>query len=375
LWEYAQATEELGDPEYRTRIHRWAERWCDLGWPTSSDVNERTPQYLLESYPGTLAGDPDRLTALVSDIGWVDAAIQSTGVDRVLARLRSAAAADPATPAVAAMLATVLGQAFHLRQSLPVTQSGYVLRQLWMQAAQLGEDSLAGDLRARLQSQPGPCLLPLWTTRRASRAQSDELGRHDSAVSAVAGLSDGRVVSGGYDRRVLVWDLAAPGAGPVELGRHNSWVLAVAGLADGRVVSGGGDQVLVWDPATPGTDPLELGRHGRSVEAVAVLPDGRVVSGGGDGQVLVWDPTTPGADPESLSSHAGKVTALAVLPDGRVVSGGEDRRLLVWDVTMQTEIAQLDCSVTALAAEPHGHGETALVVGHASAGLSLWLVT
>ena len=55
-------------------------------------------------------------------------------------------------------------------------------------------------------------------------------------------------------------------------------------LPDGRVITGSGDgtgksgRVLVWDPAEPGTGPVELGRHARWVTAVAVLPDGRVVS-------------------------------------------------------------------------------------------------
>jgi WD40 repeat protein len=86
-------------------------------------------------------------------------------------------------------------------------------------------------------------------------------------------------------------------------------------------------------------------------------------------------PATPGTDPVELGRYDKWVAAVAVLPDGRVVSGGEDRRVLVWDVMTQTTIAQLDCSVTALAAEPIGGGETALVIGHAGAGLSLWSVT
>jgi hypothetical protein len=156
LLEYAQDNEDLADPEYRNRIHQWAERWRDRGWPTSPEPTEGTPQYLLDSYPATLADDPSRLTALVSDVGWVDAAIKSTGVDRVLADLRSAAAADQAQPAVEAMLATVSGQAHYLRPPLPATQPGYVLRQLWMQAAELGEDIVASDLRERLRSLPDP---------------------------------------------------------------------------------------------------------------------------------------------------------------------------------------------------------------------------
>jgi hypothetical protein len=248
LLEYARVTEELADPEYRSRIHRWAEWWRDRGWPTSPDAAERTPQYLLDSYPGTLATEPSRLVALVSDVGWVDAAIQAMGADRVLADLRRAAITDPAEPLVDAMLTTVSGQTHHLRSSLPLTQSGYVLRQLWMQAAELEEDRLASELRARLRSQPDCGLIPIWTTRRTSRALSAELGRHDGRVGAVAVLADGRVVSAGGDG-LLVWDPSRPGADPVELGRHDGKVLAVSVLADGRVVSGGHGRVLLWSAA------------------------------------------------------------------------------------------------------------------------------
>jgi hypothetical protein len=158
-----------------------------------------------------LTSEPSRLAVLVSNVGWVDAAIQSMGVDQVLADLRRAAAADLASPAVGAMLATVLGQAHHLRSPRPLAQPSYVLRQLWMQAAELGEDRLASDLRARLQSQPHSDLIPVWTTRRASHALSVELGRPSNWVTALAVLADGRVVSGGRDNRVLVWNATTQG--------------------------------------------------------------------------------------------------------------------------------------------------------------------
>jgi hypothetical protein len=251
LLEYAQVAEELADPEYRSRIHQWAEWWRDRGWLTEPDVIESTPRYLLDSYPGTLASEPSRLTALVSNVGWVDAAIQSIGADLVLSDLRRAATTDPAEPTVGAMFATVLGQAHNLRPPSPVIQPGYVLRQLWMQAAELEEDRLAGELRARLRSQLDSGLTPIWTTRRASRALLVDLGGHDGGVRAVAVLPDGRVVSGGEDGRVLVWDPAQLGGGPVDLGGHDGPVVAVAVLADGRVVSGGYDnRVLVWNAAT-----------------------------------------------------------------------------------------------------------------------------
>ena len=84
---------------------------------------------------------------------------------------------------------------------------------------------------------------------------------------------------------------------------------AVAVLPDGRVVSGGRDRrVRIWDPTTPGTGPVELGRHDRAVHAVSVLRDGRVVSGGDDGRVLAWDPDAPGTGPMSSAATVAPCT-------------------------------------------------------------------
>ena len=151
-------------------------------------------------------------------------------------------------------------------------------------------------------------------------------------MAAVAVLGGKRVVSGGADRRVRVWDLA----GPVELRGH----------CDHRVYS------------------------------VAVLPDGQVVSGGDDGRVLIWDPAGEEAGPRELGRHDGWVTSVAVLPDGRVISGGNDRRVLVWETAdlragQKASPCLVACSVHALAAGGRP-GRSVLVIAHAGAGMSLW---
>ena len=368
----------VGDPGHTRRIDEWAATWRDRGWPTAHNDEQGTPLYLLDRYPPTLYSDPPRLAALIGDAGWVTAAIRTFGVDAVLAELKTAGAAAPGEPRLAAMHAVVRGEAHHLRDREAVGDPGFVPRQLYLQATELGQTLLAADYQTRqlASDDPGPVLQ--WTTRRVSPALILELGRHTGAVYAVAVLPDGRVVTGGSDGRVLVWDPAEPGTGPAELGRHTAgevravavlpdgrvitagsygrvlvWdpgapqrgpvklgghdgeVYAVAVLPDGRVVTGGSDgRVLVRDPAEPVTGPAELGRHAAGeVRAVAVLPDGRVVTSGysGGGLVLVWDPAEPGTGPAELGRHSGGVRAVAVLPDGRVVTGGSDGRVLVWD--------------------------------------------
>ena len=297
-----------------------------------------------DELPGALHRDSGRfVAAVVGDVGWVTAAIQAIGVDAVRRSCGARAAAPasrsggdarrhPGRPTPAA------------RRSRSASPS-YVLRQLCLQAAELGEDRLADDVRARLQALPGPASCRIWTTRRASRALSVELGRPDGGVEAVAGLPDGRVVSGGADGRVRVWDPAAPGDSPVELGRHAGIVEAVAVLAgwpsgQRRQRRAGADlgpgragrqpgrtrpprprsmgvAMRAWprwptagwsapEPtagcgcgirAAPQTGPVELGHHNGRVRAVTVLADGRVVSAGADGRVRVWDPRSAGHRP------------------------------------------------------------------------------
>ena len=331
LLAHARNIADLNDIEFGRRIRLWADRWQAGGWHDGQDGGE-APRYLLDSYPSSLDQEPERLKDLVTDPGWVDSAIRQVGVDSVIASLRRAVAADLSSNAVAEMLATVRGQVHLLRHPMPVTEPGYVLRQLCLQAAELGADHLTCEFRARLRSQPGLGLIPVETTRRVSPALSADLGRHSEPIDVVVALGDRGVITGGYDGRVLVWDLAAPGAGAVELGRHAGSVRAVVVVGDGRVVSGGYDgRVLMWDPAAPGAAPTELGRQAGAIDVVVVLADGRLVTGGDDGRVLVWDPAAPGAGPAELGRHARAVRSAAVLADGRLVTGGDDGRVLVWD--------------------------------------------
>jgi WD40 repeat protein len=334
LLEQAQTTHYLGNKEYRQRIDRWARLWREKGWGAAADGSSSPPPlYLFDAYPARLLSDPEGLAALVGDASWVAAAIRAVGVDSVLATLRTAAYAVPGHEDVAMMLAAVTGQAHNFRLPEAVSEPGYVLRQLCLQVAELGGDRLAAELRARLRSLAAPGLVPLWTTRRVGRALSTELGRHDAGVRAIALLPDGRVVTGGDDGYVRVWDPVGSGA-PVKLGDGDGAVLALAALSDGRVVTGHADgRICIRDPANPRCAPTELGRHGDVVNALSVLPDSRVVTAGGIfwPGLWVWGTHARPREPSRLNHERQPIRAIAALPDGRFVTGGDNRRPRLWD--------------------------------------------
>jgi len=219
--------------------------------------------------------------------------------------------------------------------------------------------------------------LRMWTL--TPDAEPVALGQHCGAT--LAALEGGRVVSGGYDGRVLVWEPTTPDAEPVELGGHDGTVTAVAVLPKRQVISGGTDgRLRVWEPpepetATPEPDPdqAEIGHHELGVNAVAVLLDGRVVSGGDDGHVRVWNPATPGSPQVVLGSHGDWVNAIQVLPDGQVVSGGTDGWVRLWDADKREDSGLVACTVQALAAGATQSGGNLLAIAHTSGGFSTWV--
>jgi WD40 repeat protein/sterol desaturase/sphingolipid hydroxylase (fatty acid hydroxylase superfamily) len=220
-----------------------------------------------------------------------------------------------------------------------------------------------------LLGRPDPC-----------RRQCLTLTGHTGAVLSVASSADGqRIVSGGEDGTVKVWD-AATGQEQLTLTGHTRPVRSVALSADGRrIVSGSTDgTVKVWDAAT-GQEQLTLTGHTRAVLSVAVSGDGHcVVSGSADGQVKVWDAATgqeqltlkggtgaalsvgvsadgrrivsagggtakvwdaeTGREELTLTGHTDLVYSVAISPDGgHIVSGSFDERVKVWDVTTGRE--------------------------------------
>jgi tRNA A-37 threonylcarbamoyl transferase component Bud32 len=185
----------------------------------------------------------------------------------------------------------------------------------------------AAGLLAKYQQWPGE-----GTDRRGWVA-------HDGQVACVACSPDGRrVLSGGWDRSVRLWD-PEDGQLLLRLTGHNDIVWTLAFSPDGRRgISGSQDRTLrLWDLKT-GQELHRLDGHGGVISSVAFLPDGRhVISGAWDSTARLWDLET--AKEVGRFNTGAPVLSLALTRDGRhVLFGSNDGKLRYWDVRTRTEV-------------------------------------
>jgi len=190
----------------------------------------------------------------------------------------------------------------------------------------------------------------LWLSDRSLRTfRGHKAGfryMYRAGVRDAAFSSDGRrIVSGGQDKTVRIWDAnTALELLPPMLG-HEDAVLSVAFSPDDqRIVSAGADgTVRIWHAGTGAQVGLPLIGHQGHVFSAAFSPDdAQIISGGEDGMIKIWDSAT-GALIDSLYGHAGSVLKLAFDPTGRrIASVGEEGMLKVWDAQTGTSRLAID---------------------------------
>ena len=162
---------------------------------------------------------------------------------------------------------------------------------------------------------------------------------HANLVTGIAFSRDSsRLVSGGYDRKIVVWDVAAARIAQ-QIASSPSAILSAdfAGGSD-RVVTAHTDKIVRLWSIPDAREVLSMPGHRGFITAVAAASSGRfILSGDAEGEIRVWDPQT-GTLRRTLKT-AFSVGSLSISPDetkfvstcGNRCTGNEGAGVTVWD--------------------------------------------
>jgi WD40 repeat protein/serine/threonine protein kinase len=193
---------------------------------------------------------------------------------------------------------------------------------------------------------------------------------HADEVRGLAFTRDGkRLASGGFDRRVRLWDGSTlireqPTASSVRVvgfGRHDSALAAATTRG----------MIYVWDVAS-GREERRFTGHADTVRGLAFAPDGQgLATTGADRVIQIWNLAAP-ATTRGLPPHDTEVNIVAFSGDGtRLVSTGRERRLRIWDAgTGEVQrIAHGETTTLVNRLTPSADGKTILGIDYMSARL------
>jgi cytochrome c len=101
-------------------------------------------------------------------------------------------------------------------------------------------------------------------------------------------------------------------------------------MPDGRIVTGGEDsKIAIWQPGAPAPERVLQG-HVAPIVSLAVSPDGAMLaSASWDRSIRLWP--LKGGEPRVLEDHQQNVNGVAFAPDGKaLVSAAYDLTLRIW---------------------------------------------
>ncbi len=177
-----------------------------------------------------------------------------------------------------------------------------------------------------------------------------EIARRDILFAVARVPNSARLIVGSSAGKALELDATQTAAPTIELADHGRYVTAV-GLAGQTVVSGGYDGKLIWWDLANRATIRTVDAHDRQVRMIAISPDGSKIASVGDDMVCrIWNAAT-GERLHALRGHEERTPThfrsmlycCAFSADGtRLATGDRVGHVVIWDVATGRQLAAVE---------------------------------
>jgi WD40 repeat protein len=177
-----------------------------------------------------------------------------------------------------------------------------------------------------------------------------EIARPDILFSVARIANSSRLLLGSSDGKVIELDAGQAKPAAQDLANHGRYVTSVA-LAGQTVVSGGYDGKLIWWDLKNRKLLRTVDAHNRQVRMIAASPDGAKVASVGDDMIgRIWDVATGnklhelhGHEERTPTAFGSMLYCCAFSPNGQQLATG-DRvgHVVVWDTASGNQVAAIE---------------------------------
>ena len=162
--------------------------------------------------------------------------------------------------------------------------------------------------------------------------QVKTLAGHTSTVHTLDELPDGRLLSGGWETTLRLWDPDASEAS-TSLLAHEHPIKATVVIEDQSLVASSDEEgtIHLWSLADT-SDPIATIDIGSEIFSLALL-EGNRLAAGIESEIRIY--SLPNLEEITRrTDHKGRIQAVAQLPDGHIVTGSTNNTIRVWSQEM-----------------------------------------
>lgn len=172
-----------------------------------------------------------------------------------------------------------------------------------------------------------------------TKAISEISKEHNGRINCLIKLSDGKIVSGGQDNTIKIWDIEKKQT-LFTLKGHSSIIWDIRELEGNKLISASDDnKAKIWDMNTK-KEVCTLFNSHRHVSSIAVLKNNKIILSSGR-QVILYNLNTK--EQESCLDIKKGVWCLKTLSNGDVAAGLGNGALYIIKVTDELTIKTIFC--------------------------------